>query len=270
VIRHNTVDGPFNGISAYNADFDRYATQDQDIHDNVLRHVADDAFEPEQVAINWRIWHNRVEHSSVFLSTGPVAYGPLYLVRNTAWRISRDGVGRDGEGSPGVSSLFFKYSRVSSPAALILLLHNTFWSDSTDVVDGANDFAGGGGSSPERFYLRNNIIRATRYAFRVSDWDENANSVTTSDASRGLAVYGQGWSDDVDGYRAAHLAATGQPTTTNVGGDFVTPSDARLTNPTAGDLTLVAGSPFVDGGVVVPMVSESFNGAAPDLGATER
>ncbi|HEV8636739.1 MAG TPA: hypothetical protein VG370_21165, partial [Chloroflexota bacterium] len=72
VIRHNTVDGPFNGVGAYNADFDRYATQDQDVHDNLIRHVSDDALEPEQVAINWRIWANRVEQASVLLSTGPV------------------------------------------------------------------------------------------------------------------------------------------------------------------------------------------------------
>jgi hypothetical protein len=271
VIRRNTIDGPFNGIGAYNADFDRYATQDQDIHDNVLRRIADDAFEPEQVAINWRLWRNRVEHSAVFLSTGPVAYGPVYVVRNTVWRISRDGVGRDGLGRPGVSSLFFKYSRSSSPAALLYVLHNTFWSDSADEVDGANDFAGGS-STPEQFYLRNNIVRATRYAFRVSTWNETANSFSTTDVSRGLAVHGQGWTaDDVDAYRAAHLAATGQTTTTNVGGhDFVTPPDALLSNPTAGDLTLAPGSPFVDGGVVVPNVSEPFTGDAPDLGATER
>jgi hypothetical protein len=280
VVRRNTIDGPFNGVAAYNSGFDRYAAQDQDIHDNVVRRIADDVFEPEQVAINWRIWRNRAEHSPVLLSTGPVAFGPLYLVRNEAWRIGKQGVGRADPAVPApMAPTFFKYSGQSNPAARLFVLHNTFWTDSTVVVgietvgvDGAGQYAGGG-SSGERFYMRNNILRTTRYAFQVGAWDEDANSFTTSDAGRGLSAESNRWTSDVAAYRVAYAAAHGQTTRTNVGGDFVTPSDTRLSNPAAGDLTLAAGSPFVDGGVVVPNVSDrpgvDYAGGAPDLGATE-
>ena len=72
VVRRNTVDGPFNGIAAgYNEGFDRYASQDMDVHDNVIRHIADDALEPELAAINFRAWNNRIEDSLTVISTGP-------------------------------------------------------------------------------------------------------------------------------------------------------------------------------------------------------
>ena len=48
VVRRNTIDGPFNGVSPGQNDiFDRYAGQDMDVHDNLIRHLADDALEPE-------------------------------------------------------------------------------------------------------------------------------------------------------------------------------------------------------------------------------
>ncbi|HEY3080352.1 MAG TPA: hypothetical protein VGM69_10635 [Chloroflexota bacterium] len=291
VVRHNTIDGTFNGVGAYNVGFDRYATQDQDVHDNLLKHVSDDAFEPEQVAINWRIWNNRVEQSSVFLSTGPVAYGPLYVVRNEAWRVGKDGVGRDVAGNPAVGTTFFKYSGSSDPQARLYVLHNTLWTDSTFAgpndtqkgVDGSGQYAGGGAKA-EFFYMRNNVVRATRYAFQAGPWDEDANSFSTSDPERGLAALGKRFSGDV----AAFRAAVGRPTRTNVGwvpggpGSFVraVDVDAWLSRPTEGDLRLAAGSPFVDGGVPVPNVSDhrrtgpgdvtGYAGTAPDLGATEQ
>ena len=144
------------------------------------------------------------------LSTGPVAYGPVYFVRNQAWRTGKDGVGRTtGGGEPSVAATFFKYSGSSSPAARVYVLHNTLWTDSTFAgpadkqqgVDGAGQYAGGGGS-PERLYLRNNVVRATRYAFQAAaGWGEEANSFSTTDATRGLDAYGR-WTTDVAGYRA--------------------------------------------------------------------
>jgi hypothetical protein len=292
VVRRNTIDGTFNGVGAYSDGFDRYATQDQDVHDNLIRHISDDAFEPEPVAINWRVWGNRVEQSSVLLSTGPLAFGPLYLIRNEAWRIGKDGVGRDKAGNPAVGATFFKYSGASDPQARVYVLHNTLWTDSTSTgpgdgqgrgVDGSGQY-GGGGSKPENFYMRNNVVRATRYAFQAGQWDEDANSFSTSDTERGLAALGKRWTADVAGFRAA----MGRPTRTNVGwapggaGSFVRAADVDgwLVDPTRGDLRPASGSPFIDGGVPVPNVSDhprtgpgdltGYAGAAPDLGATER
>ena len=46
VIRNNTIDGFFNGVGGYNVSFDRYSQLDTDVHDNLIMHIADDAFEP--------------------------------------------------------------------------------------------------------------------------------------------------------------------------------------------------------------------------------
>jgi hypothetical protein len=128
------------------------------------------------------------------------------------------------------------------------------------------------------------VVRATRYAFQAGPWDEDANSFSTSDPERGLSAFGKRWTADVAGFRAA----AGRPTRTNLGwapsgvGSFVRAADVDrwLSAPAEGDLRPAPGSPFVDGGVPVPNVSDhprngaddptGYAGAAPDLGATER
>jgi hypothetical protein len=270
VIRRNTIDGPFDGVRAgYNVGFDRYAAQDMDVADNLIRHIADDALEPDGSTINFRAWSNRAEESLTVLSTGPVSFGPVYLVRNTAWRTGNDGVGRDGQGRvPGTTMI--KYSGSSSPIARVYLLHNTFWTDRPNVVGGAQ-FASLGASS-EAFYLRNNLIRTTNNAFDVSraigSWDEDADHFASTGANYGLRFKDAIYRADVQAYRTA----SGQGAHTNLTSDFVT--DLALLNPDSGDLRLPPGSPLVDAGIPVPNISDrpglDFLGSAPDIGAVDR
>jgi len=267
VVRHNVIDGYFNGVGDYNADYDRYGMQDTDIHDNLLRHISDDAFEPEQSVINWRIWNNRVEYTSVALSTGPVNYGPIYLFRNQVWQLGNDGVGADNSGSKGVGVTGFKYSGEDSVPSRVWVVNNTFWTNRPDANGGAQ-FAGGG-SSPERFWLRNNIFRTTRYAWSapcLSAWNEDYDHFATTDTSRGVAFCGTRYTTNLSAYRSATGADH-----TNAAGNFVTASvvDDALVDPSAGDLALRQGAPFIDAGVVVPNITERYSGDAPDLGAVE-
>ncbi|MGQ0827487.1 MAG: T9SS type A sorting domain-containing protein [Bacteroidota bacterium] len=265
VYRHNLIDGPFNGIANYNVGYDRYASANTDIHDNIIKHIGDDAFEPEQVGINWRIWNNRVEEVAVCLSTGPLAYGPLYLFRNEIWELGTKGI-------PGGTSVGFKYSGNSNPAARLYIIHNTFWSDEVSV-DGAGQYAGGG-SNQEQFYLRNNIFRTSRYAFQSpsgSKWNEDYNHFATTDGGRGFSYAGAKYMTNVAGYRTA----SGGGANTNKSGDFVTVSvvDNSFTDAVNGDLNLNTGSIFIDAGVSVPNISDlpglNYCGAAPDIGAKE-
>lgn len=274
VVRYNTIDGFFNGVGGYNQDFDRYAQQDNDMHDNLLRHIADDSFEPEQQGINWRIWNNRLEYVSVALSTGPLAYGPVYFFRNEIWQLGSAGVGADGRGNKGVGVVGFKYSGNSAPAARIFVLHNTFWT-SEPGADGGNQYAGGGPNS-ERFYLRNNIFRVTRYGFAApantpgtaDRWDEDFNYFATAATDRGMSYGGN------RGSIAAYRTASGQGANSNRGdqsGTFRT--DPALADPANGNLALAAGSPQIDAGTPIPNISDrpgvDYRGAAPDLGARE-
>jgi hypothetical protein len=272
VIRRNTIEGTFNGVGdGSNDDYDRYAAQDMDVHDNLIRRVSDDAIEPEGIVINFRAWNNRIEHTSTVLSTGPVNIGPIYLFRNEAWRTGNAGAGPYNDGSRGVGGRLFKFSGDSSPTARIFVLHNTFWTDQTDpqAIDGGSQSASSG-SNTEGFYLRNNILRVSKDVFEAPTapgrWNEDYNHFSTSDPARGLE-FGVRFRTDVGAYRAA----SGQGAHTNVSSDFITPPD--LVNPTAGDLRLPSGSPLIDAGTQVPNISDrpgvNYKGSAPDLGARE-
>jgi hypothetical protein len=273
VIRRNTIEGTFNGVGdGANAEFDRSAAQDMDIHDNLLRRIADDAIEPEGVVINFRVWNNRVEQTSTLLSTGPVELGPIYVFRNVVWRTGNSGVGRYNDGSVGMAGRVFKYSGTSIRAARIFVLHNTIWTDQStpNAISGGSQSASTGPDT-EAFYLRNNIIRVSMEAFDAptapGKWDEDYNHFSTSDPARGLK-FGARFGADVAGYRTA----SGQGAHTNVSSSFVAPPS--LLNPTAGDLRLPPGSPLIDAGARVPNLSDradvDFAGSAPDLGARER
>jgi hypothetical protein len=274
VVRHNTIIGTFNGISpGYQPDFDRYAGMDMDAHDNYLTQIPDDAFEPENQAINFRAWGNRVDSATVVLSTGPVSYGPIYLFRNEAWNIGTSGVGREASGELDLGGILFKRSDGGKPPPRVFVVNNTFWTAQDGVTGGAR--YAGGGRQPEHFFLRNNILRVTRYAFNIPPnaaeqaWDEDYNHFFTNDPQgRGLSYAGRDF-DNIEPYRRA----SGQGAHSNKSGGPRS-ADPGLVNPSAGDLSLPAGSPFVDAGVVVANIADrtgvDFSGAAPDLGAREQ
>ncbi|MEK7617369.1 MAG: metallophosphoesterase [Patescibacteria group bacterium] len=267
VIRHNTIDGTFDGIVANGRN--SRGGRDYDIHDNLIQHLADDAFEPDGNSINWRVWNNRIENAMVGVSPGPLNYGPFYLFRNQFYKIGT----LTGAAEGGPTGNLFKYSGSSNPTARVFVLHNSVWTDIPGVLGGGQWATGG--PNTEHFYLRNNLFRVTSYAFdinqKASAWDEDYNHFATTDTERGLRYGGKRYKTDVAGYRTA----SGQGTHTNLLGDFVTHSiiDNALNAPANGDLTLKAGSPFIDTGVVIPNISDicgtNFNGAAPDLGASE-
>ncbi|MDP9353435.1 MAG: hypothetical protein M3P51_18095, partial [Chloroflexota bacterium] len=274
VVRRNTIEGYFNGLGGYNEGYDRYSQQDTDVHGNVIRKIADDAFEPEQQAINWRIWGNRIERASVAVSTGPVRYGPIYFFRNEAWKLGREGVGADNSGSKGVGVVGFKYSGSSSVTPRIYVIHNTFWTNASEAGGGAQ--WAGGGSSPDRFWLRNNIFRMTRYAFEApsngsaNHWNENYNHFATTDTERGISYAGTRYTTNVSAYRSS----SGQGSRTNIRGSFISPGvvDTALAAPLTGSLGLKDGAVFVNSGTPVANISDQasqYAGIAPDLGARE-
>ncbi len=279
VIRYNTIDGPFNGITpGYQLGYNRYAGYNLDAHDNVIQHLADDAFEPEDQVINFKAWNNRINEALVFLSTGPVTHGPLYAFRNTAFRVGNAGVGVTLN-SITTSGTFFKYSGSSVPIAKAYVINNTFWTD-IGATAGGGQYASGASAS-EYFYMRNNIFRAgTYYSFDIApqskdgakSWNEDYNYFSDSDPTRTFKYNGS-----VSGLNTitAYRTTTGQGSHTNIGdtlGTFATPVDPWLTNPTAGNLTLNTGTAegkLIDMGTTVPNITETYVGCAPDLGAVE-
>ena len=272
VVRNNTIDGLHDGIASYNEGFDRYSVQDNDVYDNVIEHLQDDAVEPSQAAINWRIWNNRSEYTGTCMSTNPVNYGPIYYVRNVCWRVGTDGLQRDQQGHTQPGGVGFKYSGGSSPTARIYLLNNTIWTDSTlSSVLGGGAY-GGGDARTESFYVRNNIFAMSSYGFGWPRgyWDEDYDYFYSTDPSRTMEPYGGPNEATVTQYRAD----SGQGQHSQVGDDsggFRTPP--QLVDPAHGDIRLVSGSAQIDAGTVVPNIADlagsNYLGEAPDVGAVE-
>lgn len=287
VIRYNTIDGSFNGIGlGLNGGYDRYASSDNDVHNNTIMHASDDGLEPESQTINLRVWNNSLQYTGTVLSTGPVLYGPIYLFKNQAWNIGSRGVGVAANGDNEFSPLFFKYAGSSSTVPpRIYVINNTLYADpSTPIgLSGGANYVDLGVSDPDGFYMYNNILSANRSAFEVVSgaaqngahpdrWIEDYNYFYTSDAispaGRGLRYNGSDYTTNVSAYQTA----SGQGAHTNVAGNFKTFDLAWLTNPSAGDLTLSSSSPFIDAGITVANIMDltsQYNGTAPDLGANE-
>ena len=248
VVRYNTIEGYFNGIGGQNADFDSNSWRDTDIHDNRIRRIADDAFEPERNIINWRVWNNQIDNVTVVISTGPTHFGPVYLVGNQARELGNHGAGQDNDGDVGAKGRAFKFSGSSNPPALIVVVGNAFIARDGVPLGGGGQSANGGRST-EVFYLRNNLFVMSQYAFEYPGaWDEDYNQWYTSDLERGLRRY-----LTIAEYRAAEDDGD----SSNPAGDIhdrVSEDDPRL----------------VDAGVVVPNLDTTYLGAAPDVGALER
>lgn len=270
VIRFNTVDGSFNGIGSYNVGFDKYASFGTDIHNNVIKHIADDAIEPESNAINWRVWSNVIESAYTFFSTGPANYGPLYIFKNSAVKLSDNKNDKYGQG------VGFKYSGASSPQAKLFVVNNTFWTDEKDTANNRSvsggDMYASPGSNPEAFYLRNNIFRFTRYAFNYpNNWDEDYNYFATTDAGRGLAYKGGVYTWSVPNYRTA----SSQGANTNILGNFTTVAsvDNNFESITAGNYQLKDTSGLINKGAIIPNINDTqgvtYSGSAPDIGSFE-
>ena len=173
------------------------------------------------------------------------------------------------------------------------VVNNTFWTNTTFYGEGLTKNASG--SIGEVFKLRNNIIRAHRYAFQATagtaqtggrdQWDENYNWVGTSGGGAAAIKYSTTGYNTIAAYRTATTGTYGNNSNIAGGADFdftsVVEIDAVLTDEANGDLTLISGANNAVGiGLWIPNVADTFNasptlwnefdGDAPDLGYRER
>jgi chitodextrinase len=297
VIRHNVIDGQFNGVASYLSNTDRSNYYGFDIHDNTFMNMSDDALEPEGAAQNWRMWNNEIHDVFNGFSTDS-SHGPYYVFRNTIWMAGAHGMSDDGHPTnpqlKGFGSMF-KYGTKQVPSARWFIINNSFWTDypkANGFVDNVN------GNRQESFWLRNNLVRVPHYPLRIGGaniggWDEDYNffaSEVTADAVFGGfkyrnvsynlgAVTGDYSLADyrVDSGVGAHSNHAGGNDYNFVNsGDSLSglaKLDGFLNSPTTGILTLASGSHAIDSGVVVPNIADrsgvDYNGNAPDLGAFE-
>ncbi len=315
VLRFNSLYGTFNGFSSTPTEYGNISQErDWDVHDWYVTGLADNIVEPSpDTCLNVRCWNLKGATIFNFVETGPISYGPLYLFNNDMHDISGRGIAPflngfyDGAGNGGLG---VKYSGMSIPCARVIFAHNVMWSDEANGTNGANCAATNNKDNPELYELYNNIIRMTQRAWKawrlfqlaypdIRVWREDYNFFATTDEAFAMTVpdgtvYG---SSALIGALsiAAYRTATDQGAHTNkiAGQDYtftdtgsfpgVAFIDAALNNPAAGDVTLKAGSPFINAGRVIDNIRDiaypgvgygprepwMYNGSAPDLGCYE-
>lgn len=243
IVRGNQVHDYFNGIytGSSGALGNPGVAFDADIYNNYIHHISDDGLEPEGACINQRFRNNTVDTMLVGISLAPITQGPTWVLRSLFTNYTGTAI---------------KWDRNSD--GVVLVYHNTGWTN-------ANSPSAMHMISPiHNAILRNNIFQGNGYAFEEvptgstgNDWN-NDNWHTT----RGLSGPHFRW-EDVDYSTIAELcAATGLECN-----GYEDPPG--LTNPSGGDLTLLASSPNIDRGVVIPGINDGFTGNAPDVGAYE-
>ncbi|MEO6298636.1 MAG: hypothetical protein ABIO62_03270 [Paracoccaceae bacterium] len=238
-----------------------------DITNNDIFGVDDNCIEADGAMFNMRVLRNRCFNAAHrALSTQPALGGPIYFIRNIVYNAPEGGA-----------------LKLTANSAGVLIYNNTFASEVHQMgpvsnVHYRNNLVIGQGAWPEVFatedftpysssdYNGFGAAPGSSALFSQTTPDDAATAYTskrTAHAFGALADYGKATGRD------RHSIMVGYT-------DFV-----RVRAPTAGnpmtlyspadfDFTLVAGSPAVDAGVVLPNVTDASTGAGPDLGALER
>jgi hypothetical protein len=254
VVRRNTVHGTFNGIAPCgSAAPPSGVTNETDVYENVLYQHTDDGFEPEGYCANVRLWGNRLQDVHMAFAVAPAAPGPLYVLRNVAWRFGNTRTSlQDGYTASAIKI----NSGYPEPVGPLLVYHNTFLTDApgTDAVALLNP----GESTFIR--SRNNVVAGTRYAlYKVNPvvWSGDGDDLYTTDASRFVSWMGVRY-DTLGVFQAAQ----GQ----EPNGLSAPP---QLASPAGGNFEPQPGSPLIDSGVPLAGINDGFVGAGPDVGALE-
>jgi hypothetical protein len=243
IVRGNVLHNLFNGIyTGTSADLENPAVAfDADVYDNTISHIGDDALEPEGAAVNQRFRNNKVDRMLVGVSLAPVTQGPVWVLRSTF---------------SNYTGSSFKWDQGSD--GLVLIYQDTSWTNSGDL--NAMSMIG----PVHNVVLRNNIFQGNGYAFEEpftgstgQDWNSD-NWYTT----RGPDLPHFVWEKISYRTLAELCAATGLECNGYDG-------PPGLVDPARGDFRLLASSPDIDRGVLIPGINDLFSGRAPDLGAYE-
>jgi hypothetical protein len=254
VVRRNVIHGTFNGVGPCGSTAPvSGVTNETDLYDNVLYQHTDDGFEPEGYCSNVRLWGNRLRDVHMAFAVAPAAPGPVYILRNVAWRIGNT---RTSQQDGYTASAIKINSGYSTPIGPLFVYHNTFVTDApaTDAIalldPGASTF----------IRSRNNVIAGTRYAlYKVNPvvWSGDGDDLYTTDSTRLVSWMGTRYNT-----LAAFRTGLGQ----ELGGLSTPP---QLVAPASGVFEPAAGSPLIDAALPLPGINDAYSGAGPDVGALE-
>lgn len=311
VMRYNTISGQHDSGPVWESGWDRYQGYGASLYLNITEKHQDDGPEVGENGCNVSILHNWIAHTLTCLSANNLNYGPVYFIRNQCWRFGGEGEPVDFT-QPAAAQISapqgnaLKWGDSGSVTPRLYVVGNTFYSDDQHTVtdywgqsyNASTTFSdNSAGSFPISFYWRNNLAFCTwtvgksfgedpmqPYTAYDADYDACYNPLN---AGFGGAKFSYAGANEttIAALRAASAAqGPGQDLHSQPWGTGAFSDDPRpqWTSPTTGDLSLVAGSGFIDAGAVVGGIADQallggdlwaagggYFGAAPDLGAVE-
>jgi hypothetical protein len=236
---HNFFNGIFTGSSAPSAIENPAVAFDADIYNNHIRDISDDGLEPEGACVNQRFRNNTVDRMLIGVSLAPITQGPVWVMRSAFTNFTSSSI---------------KWA--SNSDGVVLFYHNTSWTNATNL-NGMSMI-----TPVHNTVMRNNIFQGKRYAFEEPftgstghDWNYD-NWYTTSTGPHFK------WENRTYNTIQQLCTATGLECSRYE-------DSPGLTNPAAGDFTLLSSSLNIDRGVLIPGINDDFKGDAPDIGAYE-
>jgi hypothetical protein len=260
VVRYNEIFGWWDGIEV-GGDELNVTTLGCDVYRNEIHRCTDDGIETDGSRHNIRILDNRITNCLCGLSCQPVFGGPAYFIRNVVynWQL--------------------KALKFHEWPTGMLVFNNTFvgadprgWGDGEwrRAVVRNNIFIGGSHSGPTGDPIAL-VTTGVRADLDFNAWYQalperfanfNATFYPTLDAFRtGTGMELNGRLVDL----GIFVSATEPPLGSHLGQDGYPPAY----EPGSQDLRLLPESAAVDAGAFLPNITDSFTGAAPDVGAYE-
>ncbi len=251
VICHNTVTGFGDAMKV-----EQNLARAVDFYGNDVNGSYDNAVELDQSAGNTRCFRNRYVNTFMPLSFQPIFGGPAYAIRNLVFNAA------------------VEQTKLHNATVGVLLLNNSF-------VGAAYAFQVLDGTTPHEIVIENNIWMGPSPApgGRTVNWDQPLDPPT-------YAVDFNGWYPDgqfhfgtgATGQNYANFAAVqagglyeahGRVLGASIFASGIAAPTSYTIAVTPTDGTLAAGSDAIDHGMVLPNVTDGYQGAAPDLGAQE-
>lgn len=257
VICRNLVTNTCDGI---NADTGQLATNNIDIYHNDIWVCTDDGIEIDHAGRNIRVFENRLTNVYSSMSNQPLFGGPCYWIRNVSYACNGG----------------FKFH--CNPSGIIAL-HNTIvahgfaWKNmaARHVFLRNNLFAGGWINGNQDWNCLHSL-----HGIKLN-WDHDA--VLRNASARLIELFAPARNAPVGKVHYANMTELFEDTGLEEHGieitwaDFTSiksrPTGDAVVRPDAWSVMLAPHSAAVDGGEVLPNISDSFEGQAPDIGAWE-
>ena len=223
-----------------------------DFYNNDLSWAQDDTIEADYGCHNVRVYRNRCYNTHTALSTQPFYGGPVYLIRNELYAITR-----------------LSYKLNNYPAGI-------------EAYNNTSCCAGPGFCPPpiwQNGHFRNNLFMGgAGYALDsgsptpYSTMDYNAYRRNESDRLiKWTSHDGEvgRYNSIAEFFQATGLEEHGLVADYSVFVNSTPPKEGRTWHPGESDLRLKDGSKAIDAGVTLPQVTDGYSGRAPDLGCYE-